>query len=70
MNPASLREPITTPGWIMYLQNLPQAAELSPGLAVLPKVEPGQLAIALEISGDQVTRLIAYAPSDEIRIDL
>jgi hypothetical protein len=66
----SLREPITTPGWILHLQQLPQAPELSPSLALLPSVNPGELAIAVQVSGDQVTRLIAYAPSDNIRIDL
>jgi hypothetical protein len=70
LNHASLREPISTPGWIFYLRDLPQAPSLSAGLTVLPEVAPGQLAIAVETSGDQVTRLVAYAPSDGIRIDL
>ena len=67
---AARAEPLSTPGWIIRLQELPQAPEGSPGLSVLPAVGTGEVAIALQIEGAQVTRLVVVGSVPDIRIDL
>jgi hypothetical protein len=63
-------EPLATPGWWARLQALPQAPESSPGLTLVPAVGPGEIAIALQTDGDQVTRLVVLSTDPAIRVDL
>jgi hypothetical protein len=62
--------PLTSPGWLARLQALPQAPELSPGLTLVPAVGAGEIAIGLQVDGDQVTRLVVLGSDPEIRVDL
>jgi hypothetical protein len=63
-------DPLGTPGWLTRLKALPQAPELSPGLTLVPAVGPGEIAIALQTDGDQVTRLVVLSVDPALRIDL
>ena len=67
---AARAEPLSTPGWIMRLQSFPQAPEGSPGFAVLPAVDPGEVAIAVQTNGDQVARLVVLGLQPDVRLDL
>jgi hypothetical protein len=66
---AALVEPLSTPGWLTYLLNLPQVPENDAGLSVLPAVGPGEVALAVQTEGDRVTRLVVLGVRPEIRID-
>jgi hypothetical protein len=63
-------DPLGTPGWIDRLKALPQAPESSPGLTLVPAVGPGEIAIALQTDGDQVTRLVVLSLDPALRVDL
>lgn len=63
-------EPLATPGWLERLKKLPQASADSPGFRELPGVGAGEIAIALQSSGDQVTRLVVVADDPALQVDL
>jgi hypothetical protein len=63
-------EPLATPGWLSRLQRLPQSAPDSSGFTELPAVDSGEIAIAVQTSGDQVTRLVVLGTDPAIHVDL
>ena len=63
-------QPLATPGWLDRLKALPQAAPDSAGFSELPAVDSGEVAIAVQSSGDQVTRLVVLSTDPAIRVDL
>jgi hypothetical protein len=67
---AARAQPLATPGWLDRLKALPQAAPDSAGFSELPAVDSGEIAIAVQSSGDQVTRLVVLSTDPEIRVDL
>jgi hypothetical protein len=66
---AEAASPGVTSEWITRLQSLPSAPADSPGLSVLPAVQPGEMAIAVQTSGDTVTRIVAWGPDFGVRVD-
>lgn len=63
-------DPLGTPGWLDRLEKLPQASADSLGSRELPAVGSGEIAIALQTSGDRVTRLVVVSADPAIYVDL
>lgn len=66
---AEATAPSKSAEWIGRLQTLAQAPPDSAGLSVLPPVESGEIAIAVQTSADRVVHIVALGPGLDIRVD-
>lgn len=63
-------QPLAAPGWLDRLKSLPQTSPDSAGFAELPKVSKGEIAIAVQSSGEEISRLVVLSTNPAIHIDL
>ncbi len=69
MSDLEAADQIAADAWVARLQSLPQATSASPGLAVLPAVEAGHVAIAVQAIDGLLTRLVVVGVAPDISVD-